>query len=146
MRYFLKLLGLRKNGLPEIWWDVRTELKDGVFFSSKPRKISIGDRLIYYAVGGSKRVVAEAEVIGEATQEFQPPPDWSPERQRQFSWRMPVQLLCKGPATDAAPRVADFYTKPITGGPYRGLTDAQGKAMAEAIRSAKGQPSRDRQD
>ena len=74
MAYFLKLLGLSDDGLPEFWWDERKELVSGVFFSKRPKKIRSGDRLIYYAVGGSKRIVAEAEVEGDATQAFRPPP------------------------------------------------------------------------
>lgn len=136
MAYFLKLLGLSKDGLPEYWWDERSEIRDGVFFSRKPRKIHVGDRLIYYAVGGSKRIVAEAEVAGEATQNFQPPAHWTSERHKRFSWRIPVLLLSKCPANPRAPLAADYYKPVITGGSYRTLTEQQGRAMAEAIRAA----------
>jgi hypothetical protein len=96
------------------------------------------DRLIYYAVGGTKRIVAEAEVIGPATKEFKPPPQWTPERHKKFSWRMPVHLLTKCAANPNAPLTSDYYKKAITGGSYRSLTDEQGRAMSEAIRNSEG--------
>jgi hypothetical protein len=136
MAYFLKLLGLTEEGLPEVWWDDRRELCTGVFFSRRPQKIRPGDRLIYYAVGGSKRVVAVAEVTDDASQEFESPPDWPPERRKRFSWRMPVRLLAQCPAGSSAPLISDYYEKAITGGSYRSLTDEQGRAMSEAIRRA----------
>jgi hypothetical protein len=134
MAYFLKLLGLSDEGLPETWWKERPEIVTGVFFSKRPRKIQRRDRLIYYAVGGSKRIVAEAEVMGEAAQDFESPPHWTPERRKQFSWRMPVRLLAKCPANDTAPLTSDYYEEAITGGSYRSLSDEQGERMSEAIR------------
>lgn len=136
MAYFLKLLGLSDDGLPECWWEERPEIVTGVFFSKKPRKIRAGDRLIYYAVGGGKRIVAEAEVIGEAGQGFRPPPQWTPERHKRFSWRLPVRLLAKCRANERAPFTSDYYKPAITGGSYRSITDEQGRMMAEAIEKA----------
>ena len=135
MSYFLKLLGLTKSGLPEIWWEERPEIVSGVFLEKRPRQIQSGDRLIYYAVGGGKRVVAEVEVVGNATRDFEPPPDWTRERRLKFPWRMPVKLLAHYAADSSAPRAADFYPRLIKAGSYRRLTDEQGRGMAEAIRA-----------
>jgi hypothetical protein len=138
MSYFLKLLGLAESPLPEIWWVERPEIVTGVFFSSRPKLIRPGDRLIYYAVGGSKRVVAEAEVTGEASRDFESPPQWPPERRERFAWRLLVELLAKCPADARAPLTSEFYPKAITGGSYRRLSEEQGRGMAEAIRKAAG--------
>ncbi len=136
MAYFLKLLGLPRKGLPEFWWDERQELMAGAFFSKRPRKIRPGDRLIYYAIGGKKRVVAEVEITGEATQEPPYPPDWPPERRTRYHWWMPVRMLAKCPANKSAPPVAEHYPARIVGGSYHSLTDAQGRGLADAIRAA----------
>ena len=137
MAYFLKSLGLsEEGGLPEVWWEQRPELVTGVFFSSNPKAIREGDRLIYYAVGGSKLIVAEAEVTGEASEEFQPPSEWSAERQARFSWRMPVRLVAKCPANARAPRFDDFHDTRVGQGSYQQLTDVQGRLMSQAIRRA----------
>jgi hypothetical protein len=137
MAYFLKLLGLSDDGLPELWWEERPEIVTGVFFSRNPAPTILpGDRLIYYAVGGSKRIVAEAEVTGEASQDFEPPPQWTPERHAKFPWRMRVKLLTRCAANVRAPRFADFHDKPVGQGGYQHLTDEQGRRMSEAIRRA----------
>jgi hypothetical protein len=136
MAYFLKLLGRPRKLLSEVWWDERPELQTGVYFSKRPRRIRPGDRLIYYVIGGGKRVVAEAEVTGEATQVAAYPADWSPERRARFSWWMPVRLLAKCRADTAAPLAAVHYPVRIAGGSYHRLSDAQGKGLADAIRNA----------
>jgi hypothetical protein len=137
MAYFLKSLGLsEEGGLPEVWWEQRPEIVTGVFFSSNPKAIRPGDRLIYYAVGGRKRVVAEAEVTGQASQDFQPPPQWTPERHARFSWWMPVRLLAKCAANSRAPRFEDFHDARVGQGSYQRLTDEQGQRMSQAIRRA----------
>src|SRR3954449_3233974 len=68
MAHLLKLLGMPKDPLPEIWWRERPEIRERVFFGRRPNLIRPGDRLIYYAIGGDGKCVAEAEVTGEATQ------------------------------------------------------------------------------
>lgn len=135
MAYFLKLVGMSDDPLPETWWEDRPELVSAVFFSRCPKSIHPHDHLIYYAVGGSKRIVAKAEVLGDATQDFKLPADWNPRQRSKFTWQMPVRLLSRCTNNDDAPLITDFYTKRIGQSSYIGLTDEQGASMAKAIKS-----------
>ena len=135
-RYFLKLLGLRNERLPPIWWRERPEIVDGVFFSRKPKSIRPGARLIYYAIEGDGRCIAEAEATGEAPQDSPSPGRWPPEPRKKFGWQMGVKLLAKCAANSRAPRFRDYHPRQVAKGPYQNLSEEEGLLLADAIRKA----------
>ena len=64
MACYVKLLGATDMPMPNYPWGQRSDIVDEVRFPAKPipKEISPGDELIYYAVGGYKRVFATARV------------------------------------------------------------------------------------
>ena len=60
MAYFVKMLGSTDMPMPNHPWGHRNDAEDEVRFPAKPApvEISAGDELVYYAVGGYKRVFA----------------------------------------------------------------------------------------
>ncbi len=62
--YYVKLLGSTDMPMPNHVWDGRQDLRDEVRFPARPAPIEItpGDELVYYAVGGFKRIFATARV------------------------------------------------------------------------------------
>lgn len=64
MTYYVKLLGSTDMPMPDHPWGGRRDLKDEVRFPARPAptEITPGDELVYYAVGGFKRVFATARV------------------------------------------------------------------------------------
>src|SRR6266852_2172105 len=57
--YWLKLVGTSEKPCPESY------TRDSVDFPAKPRHFLPGDHMVLYAVGGSKRIFALAEVTSE---------------------------------------------------------------------------------
>jgi hypothetical protein len=66
MTYFVKLLGSTDMPMPNHPWGHRNDAEDEVRFPAKPAPVEIspGDGLVYYAVGGYKRVFATARIEG----------------------------------------------------------------------------------
>ena len=66
MTYFVKLLGSTDMPMSNSPWGER-EINEEIRFpaSPPPKEVTPGDELIYYAVGGYKRVFAAARVEGE---------------------------------------------------------------------------------
>jgi hypothetical protein len=64
MAYYVKMLGSADMPMPNDPWGRRNDAEDEVRFPAKPApiKISPGDELVYYAVGGYKRVFATARI------------------------------------------------------------------------------------
>ena len=64
MSYFVKMLGSTDMPMPNDAWAARGDLDDQVRFAVKPKPtdVAVGDELVYYAVGGYKRVFATARV------------------------------------------------------------------------------------
>jgi hypothetical protein len=64
MTYYVKLLGSTDMPMPNHPWGPRNDLEDEVRFPPRPAPVEItpGDELVYYAVGGYKRVFATARV------------------------------------------------------------------------------------
>jgi hypothetical protein len=64
MTYYVKLLGSTDMPMSNHPWGVRNDVEDEVRFPARPAptEISSGDELVYYAVGGYKRVFATARV------------------------------------------------------------------------------------
>jgi hypothetical protein len=65
MAYYVKLLGSSDMPMPnDWWWGGRNDLDDEVRFPPRPapNEIGPGDELVYYAVGGFKRIFASARV------------------------------------------------------------------------------------
>jgi hypothetical protein len=69
MTYFVKLLGSTDMPMPNRAWGRNNDPEAWVRFPSKPPPTDIrrGDELVYYAVGGYKRVFATARVEAEPT-------------------------------------------------------------------------------
>src|SRR5687768_6785332 len=72
-RYFLKSVGMAADALPVRWWEERLEIVENIYFNREPKAISVGDTLIYYAVGSDGRLCGVAEVTGDASQDFHRP-------------------------------------------------------------------------
>src|SRR3954452_647753 len=66
MTYFVKMLGATDMPMPNDAWGSRGDNERDVRFPPKPAPtdVSSGDYLVYYAVGGYKRVFATARVEG----------------------------------------------------------------------------------
>jgi hypothetical protein len=64
MTYYVKMLGSTDMPMPNHPWGERNDVEDEVRFPPRPAPIAItpGDELVYYAVGGYKRVFATARV------------------------------------------------------------------------------------
>lgn len=64
MTYYVKMLGSSDMPMPNHPWGARNDAEDEVRFPPRPAPagISPGDELVYYAVGGYKRVFATARV------------------------------------------------------------------------------------
>ena len=64
MSYFVKLLGSTDMPMANDTWGTRGDLDDQVRFAGRPKPddVAVGDELVYYAVGGYKRVFATARV------------------------------------------------------------------------------------
>jgi hypothetical protein len=64
MAYFVKMLGASDMPMPNHPWGRNNDPEDIVRFPSRPKPtdIAAGDELLYYAVGGYKRVFATARV------------------------------------------------------------------------------------
>ncbi len=64
MSYFVKLLGASDMPMPNHPWGSRGDAENEVRFPARPAPTDIapGDELVYYAVGGYKRVFATARV------------------------------------------------------------------------------------
>jgi hypothetical protein len=61
--YYVKLLGASDLPMPNDWWGNRHDLEEEVRFPApEPKEITPGDELIFYAVGGFKRIFAGARV------------------------------------------------------------------------------------
>jgi hypothetical protein len=62
--YFVKMLGSTDMPMPNHAWTRRSEIDHEVRFPAKPppKDVAPGDELVYYAVGGYKRVFATARV------------------------------------------------------------------------------------
>src|SRR4051812_24195017 len=58
------MLGSTDMPMPNDAWGGRTDLQDEVRFPARPvpNEISPGDELVYYAVGGYKRIFATARI------------------------------------------------------------------------------------
>ena len=56
---WLKLIGTTEDPCPEVYERTYAD------FAKKPRHVTLGDRMILYAVGGRKCVFADAEVTSE---------------------------------------------------------------------------------
>jgi hypothetical protein len=67
MTYFVKMLGSTDMPMPNDAWGRRTEIATEVRFPAKPPPTDVGpgDELVYYAVGGYKRVFATVRVESE---------------------------------------------------------------------------------
>ena len=77
MAYYVKMLGSSDMPMPNHPWGRRNDAEDEVRFPSRPAPvgISLGDELVYYAVGGYKRVFATARVESTPTLGDIPPND-----------------------------------------------------------------------
>ena len=66
MAYYVKMLGSTDMPMPNHPWGHRDDAEDEVRFPAKPAPVEIspGDELVYYAVGGYKRVFATARIEG----------------------------------------------------------------------------------
>lgn len=64
MTYYVKMLGASDMPMPNHPWGRPGDAEDEVRFPPKPSPVNIspGDELVYYAVGGYKRVFATARV------------------------------------------------------------------------------------
>jgi hypothetical protein len=64
MAYFVKLLGATDMPMPNHPWGNRGDVEAEVRFPARPKPTDIapGDELVYYAVGGYKRIFATARV------------------------------------------------------------------------------------
>jgi hypothetical protein len=62
--YYVKMLGSTDLPMPNEPWGTRGDIADEVRFPPKPAPtdVSAGDELVYYAVGGYKRVFATARI------------------------------------------------------------------------------------
>jgi hypothetical protein len=54
--FWLKMIGMAEEPCPENYE------RDYVDYARRPRRVKVGDQMVLYAVGGSKRVFALAEV------------------------------------------------------------------------------------
>jgi len=68
--YFVKMLGSTDMPMPNDAWGTRGDIEEQVRFAPQPKPTDVvpGDELVYYAVGGYKRVFAKARV--ESTPEL----------------------------------------------------------------------------
>jgi hypothetical protein len=68
MAYYVKLLGSSDMPMPNHPWGPSRDPGEGVRFPAqpKPTEIAVGDELVYYAVGGYKRIYATARVESKA--------------------------------------------------------------------------------
>jgi hypothetical protein len=66
LAYYVKMLGSTDMPMPNHPWGHRNDAEDEVRFPAKPAPVEIspGDELVYYAVGGYKRVFATARIDG----------------------------------------------------------------------------------
>ena len=64
MTFYVKMLGSTDMPMPNHPWGHRNDAEDEVRFPAKPAPVEIspGDELVYYAVGGYKRVFATARI------------------------------------------------------------------------------------
>lgn len=56
---WLKMIGTTEDPCPEVYDKAYAD------FAKRPRQVTVGDRMILYAVGGRKCVFADAEVVSE---------------------------------------------------------------------------------
>jgi hypothetical protein len=136
MAYWLKYVGETESPLSVLWWTAAPEILTAVYFSARkyPKGVTVGNTLIYYAVGRGK-IVGVATVMGLASEAFDRPKHWSLEKRRRFTWAMPVEIAFKCPCDARAPDVSEFYPYRLRQQSLLSLTDEQGEDMSAAIKS-----------
>jgi hypothetical protein len=89
--YFVKLLGSKDWPMPDDAWDRDPEMWKEVRFpkGAPPRDVSAGDELIYYAVGGYKRIFGASRLDGPAVQNLV---HSNPEIARRWPYAAPVTV------------------------------------------------------
>jgi hypothetical protein len=99
MTTWLKLIGSQEKPITEApWHGSYTDEYIGFRKASKP-SIQVGDHLFLYAPGGSRRIFALAEAVGDP----EPDPNYKPNEHGSCQWRLSVRYLTNLPVPSGIP-------------------------------------------